>query len=201
MLHKRRVFRMPNAISMKALEWLQESKDQAPQISAEFYCETRDLFQARLDRMTKLLLQDNTIREGDAYVISAIAGEIGNNSFDHNLGNWPDVIGIFFGYDFSSDHKTIVLADRGQGVLHTLQQVQSDLANDSDALRVAFTKKISGRAPENRGNGLKFVRQNVQDSKMHLSFISGEAQAKINEVMEVQKASQALRGCLAILEF
>ena len=28
-------------------------------------------------------------------VIIAITGEIGNNSFDHNLGKWPDTPGIF----------------------------------------------------------------------------------------------------------
>ena len=47
----------------------------------------------------------------------AVAGEIGNNSFDHNLGNWADMIGIFFYYDEKT--HTIILADRGQGVLVT----------------------------------------------------------------------------------
>ena len=32
-------------------------------------------------------------------LIVAVAGEIGNNSFDHNLGKWPDSPGVFFGFD------------------------------------------------------------------------------------------------------
>jgi len=44
-------------------------------------------------------------------LIVAITGEIGNNSFDHNLGKWPDEPGVFFGYDIAKG--TVVLADRG----------------------------------------------------------------------------------------
>jgi len=51
----------------------------------KYYCKTRDVFQARLETFQSELLKDknNTY----ASLISAIAGEIGNNSFDHNLGN------------------------------------------------------------------------------------------------------------------
>ena len=29
-------------------------------------------------------------------------------------------------------------------------------------------ERISGRAPEKRGNGLKFVKENIENKKMHL---------------------------------
>jgi len=64
----------------------------------EYYCLMRDVFDARISRLIADLNRNN-ISEENAYVISAIAGEIGSNSFDHNLGKWPDVIGIFFGYE------------------------------------------------------------------------------------------------------
>jgi len=35
-----------------------------------------------------------------------------------------------------------------------------ELSTDEEAVRTAFTKVVSGRAPESRGNGLKFVRKN-----------------------------------------
>ena len=63
-----------------------------------YYCPNSYVFQARLARMEKELSE-----RGEAEVffplVVAIAGEIGNNSFDHNLGNWPDTAGVFFSYN------------------------------------------------------------------------------------------------------
>ncbi len=167
---------------------------------SNFYCETRDVFQARLDFLAQFLLKNN-IQEGDAYIVSAIAGEIGNNSFDHNLGNWPDIMGIFFAYQISSGEVEIFLADRGVGILKTLKKVRPDLKTNADALQVAFTEKISGRSPENRGNGLKFVKESVKDKRMNLIFISGNAQAELNYKMSVKEIDKNIRGCLAILKY
>ena len=132
-------------------------------------------------------------------MISAIVGEIGNNSFDHNIGNWPDVPGVFFGYALDGEVRCIVLADRGQGVLKTLERVRPDLCSDIDALRLAFTEKISGRAPEDRGNGLKFVKENVKDRAFHLEFFSGLAGARLNASAEFSEERESFHGCLAVL--
>jgi len=169
------------------------------QEKSEFYCETRDVFQARLDRMLREFLRSGKADETNIYLASAIAGEIGNNSFDHNLGSWPDVSGIFFGYKNENNNIEIVLADRGQGVLKTLKKVKPEIVDDEDALKTAFTERISGRAPEKRGNGLKFVRENVEDRKMHLLFSSGDAQIEINAEMKIGKAETEVGGCLAVL--
>ena len=131
-------------------------------------------------------------------MLAAIAGEIGNNSFDHNLGSWPDVSGIFFGYDLSGAQITIILADRGQGVLKTLKRVKPELKNDEEALFTAFHEKISGRAPEPRGNGLKFVREAIEGSKRHLVFISGSAKIELNEKINISH-TEAIHGCLAVI--
>lgn len=189
---------MNNALEKLAWEWLVASPEDAQKESGH-YCSTRDVFQARIDRMVANLLKDKNISEEDAYVVSAISGEIGNNSFDHNLGKWPDVAGIFFGYDLSEKVK-IILADRGQGILATLKKVKPELKNDSDALKTAFTERLSGRAPERRGNGLKFVKENIESQKMHLLFISGNAKAELNDKMEIEKTEPAVKGCLAILK-
>lgn len=189
---------MEQDLEKLAYEWITASIDKVDTAS-DYYCRTRDIFQSRLDRMLNDLLKINNLTEENIYLVSAIAGEIGNNSFDHNLGKWPDIVGIFFGCNITNNKIKIVLADRGQGVLKTLKQIKPELINNSEALQVAFTEKISGRAPENRGNGLKFVKENVKSKKMRLIFISGNARAELNEKMKIQEQKENIRGCLAIL--
>jgi hypothetical protein len=165
-----------------------------------YYCETRDVFQARLERFQSEL--KNVLTEDKTALLTAIVGEIGNNSYDHNLGNWDDIIGIFFTYSLAE--KTVVLADRGQGILKTLKRIKPDLFDHKEALHTAFTKIISGRYQENRGNGLKFVKQVVTENKFSLIFQTGNAQLKLengNDKVEVEKVNTTINGCLAIIEF
>ena len=180
-----------------AMKWVLDIGTDA--ISESYYCATRDVFQARLDNLLNDLLIIGKIDEGVAYLVSAIAGEIGNNSFDHNIGNWPSVPGVFFDWR-ANDGIEIVLADRGRGIMQTLKKVRPEIKNDQEAFRVAFFEKISGRAPEARGNGLKFVRESVKDQKIHLSFISGDAVAELNDDFNVGLAEQKINGCLAIIK-
>jgi hypothetical protein len=78
---------MDNNIEKLANNWITAEADKAD-ISKDNYCETRDVFKTRLSKMTNNLLENSDIDEDKIFIISAIAGEIGNNSFDHNLGNW-----------------------------------------------------------------------------------------------------------------
>lgn len=71
------------------------------------------------------------------------------------------------------------MADRGQGVLQTLKRIRPNLIDDKKALEVAFTEIISGREPEERGNGLKFVRNVVTKNLIRLYFQSGNAQLEL----------------------
>lgn len=180
-----------------AYRWITaESKN--VNITDEYYCQMQDIFEAKNNKMLDILLRCG-INENKAYLILAVVGEIGNNSFDHNLGNWPDIMGIFFGYKIKNKKVKIILADRGRGILATLKQVIPNLKNDQEALEIAFTKKISGRAFENRGNGLKFVKQNIECKKLHLEFQSGKAKIEINSKMKISLADDFINGCLAIL--
>ncbi|PKL72300.1 hypothetical protein CVV26_02170 [Candidatus Kuenenbacteria bacterium HGW-Kuenenbacteria-1] len=180
----------------KAYAWVKS--DIPLRIEKKYYCETRDIFQARLGMMISSLFANAKIIENDIYILSAIAGEIGNNSFDHNLGKWPDIMGIFFGYELNKNKLTIVLADRGQGILATLKRVKPELKNDKESLFVAFNEKISGRAPEPRGNGLKFVKESIKEKKKHLLFMSGTAKIEINKKIKISLAKK-INGCLAII--
>jgi hypothetical protein len=108
-------------------------------------------------------------------------------------------MGILFAYEIQNGQIKVVLADRGRGVLKTLQRVRPSISDSSEALRVAFTEKLSGRAPEARGNGLKFVREGIKTQKMHLTFLSGNAQADLNETTEIKLVNESINGCLATI--
>lgn len=184
-------------IIQSAHDWAIQNSGELKKIPDEFYCATRDVFQSRMDVMLQELLK--IISEDRAYFLYAITGEIGNNSFDHNIGKWKDMPGIFFGYDL--ENKIIALADRGQGVLTTLRRVKPDLDTDIKALETAFTKRISGRSPENRGNGLKFVNNTISQNNFHLDFFSGNGEIEINQEMNTRETNEAVNGCLAIITF
>ena len=185
-------------IETMARNWVEGQDPIEP--NPDDYCPTRDVFQARLERLQSKL--GRIVSLNTVSLITAIAGEIGNNSFDHNLGNWPDISGIYFGY--SVRDRKVVLADRGQGILATLQRVRADLKSAHEALYVAFTEIVSGRYPETRGNGLKFVRSIVVDNSFSLYFQTGDAELHLSHGdtnVTIQQAKSSLRGCLAIISF
>ena len=169
----------------------------APELLPDQYCRTHDVFKARLDTMSAVLNQDAAMKS-IVSLIAAVTGEIGNNSFDHNFGNWPDVPGIFFHYN--TDKRVIVLADRGLGIRATLLRVRPMLKDDTEALTVAFRERVSGRAPEQRGNGLKFVHDVAMKYPVGVSLQSGTALAEIAKIkgqFKVRLAERNIRGTLA----
>lgn len=170
-------------------------------IPSQFYCETNDLFSARLQSLSILLERQPQLKEIFPLII-AIIGEIGSNSYNHNIGNWPDIPGIFFAYNLNL-HQ-IILADRGQGILKTLQKVIPDLKRDEEALKISFTKYISARAPEDRGNGLKFVKDVVLANPFQLKFYTGNAKLELNQnslEVAIQKSNLQFHGCIAIINY
>jgi excisionase family DNA binding protein len=181
-----------------AWEWAASKDPTVP--DSEYYCETADRFQTRLRRMAHALSASRV--SAIAPFLSSAAGEIGNNSFDHNLGQWPDVIGVFFSYDVGK--RQIVLADRGVGVRKTLSRAKPDLATDKEALRVAFTEIITGRAPEFRGNGLKYVREALRLAGADLLFQSGDAALELKngkDELIITPADAPVRGCIARISY
>ena len=185
-------------VNILARNWVLASVPTEP--SPDIYCKTRDVFQGRLEKFQSKLTRIAPINT--VSLVTAVAGEIGNNSFDHNLGNWPDLPGIFFSY--SMRNQTVVLADRGLGILSTLQRVRPQLTNSEEALKVAFTETISGRYPEARGNGLKFVRSVIIENPFSLYFQTGDASLHLKEKdtdIIIKKTDTFIRGCFVIIGF
>jgi hypothetical protein len=164
----------------RAFKWFESSG--IPEPAAEV-SETRDVFSARLGRLA--LLENQGLRKEDLPLIISIVGEIGNNSFDHNLGQWRDVPGCWFEIQVTHHRLWTLIADRGQGIFRSLSGVIPVL-NDQDALEKAFKEHISGRAPEKRGNGLKYVTNVIAErSAAGLACCSGSGQIHFGETGEL----------------
>ena len=160
--------------------------------SKEKFSETRDVFTARMQ---------SYILETKKYLEAAIIGEIGNNTFDHNFifeNNHPR--GVYC--DLSYRKKYVVLADYGKGIKQSLLSVLPSIGSDLEAVETAFTKMISGRSPEQRGNGLKFVSETIQKNNWHLYFQSGFGFCTIDQNgKQFSENAHTIKGCLAILDF
>ncbi|MBI1866622.1 MAG: MerR family DNA-binding transcriptional regulator [Candidatus Staskawiczbacteria bacterium] len=171
------------------------------ELPKDFYCQDSSVFLARITKMTGLMIQNKDSKDLFS-LLGSVAGEIGNNSYDHNLGKWPDVHGIFFGFDLNK--KQIVLADRGVGILETLKRVRPELKDHKRAVEVAFTEIISGREPEARGNGLKYVRNVISKNPINLQFQTGDAELTLHansSDLNIKTAKQSIRGCLALITY
>ena len=185
-------------IETKADKWVQSAHGVEPE--PEMYCQTRDVFQARLEQFQSKL--SRLVSLPIVSLVTAVAGEIGNNSFDHNLGNWHDIPGVFFSY--SIRNREVILADRGQGVLITLKRVRPELNRADEALKVAFTETISGRFPEARGNGLKFVRSIIIAHPLTLYFRTGDACLYLKQnskYVMIRQSETPIKGCFATIGF
>lgn len=164
---------------LNGYQWYLEKK-----VSGEYsqVSSTRDVFKARWSHMDQLCL--NFWQEpNEVALFSAVIGELGNNCFDHNLGQWRDAAGCWFQHDIQKKSAWVVVADRGQGVLSSLRQTLPTLRDDQMALNTAFEKKISGRSPEHRGNGLKFVRNIINRSPQSgLVCLSGNGEILLGKL-------------------
>jgi len=154
-------------------QWYASSAEPAENPS-DLVCETRDVFAARLSRLSSLSKEG--LKEDELPLAISIVGEVGNNCFDHNLGHWRDVPGCWFETQVTGARLWICIADRGRGVFRSLSSADPTIPDEQTALWTAFEKKVSGREPEHRGNGLKFVRNIVvQGAARGLACRSGSA--------------------------
>ncbi len=194
-----------NNLFSEASKWFYSDgpKDLA---STDNICQTRDIFQSRLDRFFRDLLKKKFSPDECGLIISVI-GELGNNTFDHNLGSWKDQPGCWFETYIDGATVYVMIADRGRGLLGSLKKVVPQLKSDQEAVDVGFDKIISGRAPEKRGNGLKYVRAVINGHINHrLHFISGQGIAQfgtmktdLGKTLEERIVAKPQTGALALL--
>lgn len=189
---------LSHLLSRQALQWT-SAIGEPTALPVLQWCETRDVLRARIDSLTIRLLKHG-IEEDRVRLLDAVLSEIGSNSFDHNIGQWRDVSGVLFENANIEGGLLCALADRGQGVRTTLRRVRPDLTSDREALHVAFTERLSGRAPEQRGNGLKFVRSVLIEDGIDLWYGSGESAYAVEKKSEAWLSTDVpILGCCAIL--
>lgn len=169
---------------------IQEISKASKNHNLDYFCISRDIFQARLDSYAL---------KGNKYLESAVIGEIGNNTFDHNWDFAKDETrGSYFNPDYNG---FVIVADFGQGIRKSLSKVRV-FNSDIEAIKTAFTERISGRAPEQRGNGLKFVLESIKNRKWILYFHSGTAVCQIeNGDVSFSESNYCMNGCLAVMKF
>ncbi len=191
-------------VEVLSSEMFQQAYDwviKGTEIPNNYYCQNSSVFNTRLIRMETEMLNDPKLKDYFSLIVS-VAGEIGNNSYDHNIAHWPDIPGIFFGYELKKNQ--IALADRGLGILETLKRVKPELKDFKEALQVAFTEIISGRTPEARGNGLKYVRRVISKGQINLFFQTGDAKLNLDagsSELRISNAKDNFHGCLAFISY
>lgn len=154
-----------NDLELEAFEkWYTKGIDDS--FISKNFCETRSDFNGRLSTYEALL--NDVIPEECLYLLISSIGEVGNNCFDHNLGHWQNKPGCLF----IREKQFAIVADRGRGIKQSLSQTYTLDKNEDSYIQVAFNKIISGRAPERRGNGLKFTKKNILNCNMGLYCLS-----------------------------
>lgn len=182
---------------MHAFHWVTSPTGSNP--PNDFYCTTRDVGQARVEKLVAEFMRRGW-NDGEAGLLAAVIGELVGNCFDHNLGKWRDVSGCWLETAVDGDLFRAVVADRGQGIFATLKQVLPLLQDDKEALLVAFTKIITGRAPEQRGNGLKFVLRSLGHLKLDaFQYLSGSAKLVFTGQMDVRNISRYISDVPAVV--
>ncbi len=171
--------------SMEAVAYYIQTSKVLKNIENFWYCETRDQSQARIAKWVKLFVSFGE-NLNNSIILGSIIGEITNNSFDHNLGRWTDSSGCVVGIHLENNIIKINIADRGQGIVSTLRHQFSELTENSEILNNAFTKRVSGRAHEKRGNGLKYVNQHITNSNNYLYCFSNSEKFQIGHSINIK---------------
>ncbi|MFA6106276.1 MAG: hypothetical protein WC745_01240 [Patescibacteria group bacterium] len=124
------------------------------------HCNYRDEFDGRLGRFIQMF-GNFGLNSGDATLAATLVGELGNNSFDHNLGSWPtDISGnIIIAQNYPKLKKIqIVVGDPGVGFLGSMRPAFPELSSDLEAIEKGLSG-FTGRIDERRGNGLRLIQE------------------------------------------
>jgi hypothetical protein len=152
--------------------------EKSSQYIIENFCKTRADFNGRLASYEANL--KDVFSEDCLYLVTSSLGEIGNNCFDHNLGFWQSEAGCLF----IREKTFCIICDRGRGIKQSLSSVYTLTEEDTNYVNIAFSKVITGRAPEKRGNGLKFAKKNILSCGLGLLCLSEEAPFLIGKKLD-----------------
>jgi len=147
------------------------------------HCEYRDEFTARLDYFLKMF-ENFGLNNDDANRMTSLVGELGNNVFDHNSGNWPlDTVGcIICGQNYPKQKRIeIVIGDPGIGFYGSLINAFPELKDDKEAI-IKGLDGNTGRIGEKRGNGLKLIQEwTINNFSGYVTIHSREGAVRVDK--------------------
>ncbi len=163
------------------------------------HCRYGDEFNARLGQFERMF-RNFGLNDEDAKRALVIFGELGNNVFDHNLGNWPTNFSgsIVVAQNYPQKKRIeCVIADAGVGFLGSLRAAFPALHSDLEAIQKGL-EGYTGRIGETRGNGLKTI-QNWTINNFHgiLNIHSGRGLVQVDENGIQTKEVMPILGTLA----
>lgn len=166
------------------------------------HCRYIDQFSGRLGHFQEIFERFG-LTEDEARRATNVVAELGNNVFDHNLGNWPTEIGgAFIAAQRYPNLKVIdtVVADPGVGFLGSLKSAYPELQDDVAAIRLALSGK-TGRIGEDRGNGLHFVQTwTIKDFGGNLSIHSNSGTVIVDKEGIKSQPAPRILGTIAQFE-
>lgn len=145
---------------IKPLENIRINERENLNVQEIMHCKFRDEFEARLSSRIRLMFQKFGLTSDDENRATALVGELGNNVFDHNDGQWPtDVRGaiILAQHNPRKRQIEVVVADPGIGFSGSLKSVKKAIKNDVEAIQLGLSG-VTGRIGELRGNGLTVIQ-------------------------------------------
>lgn len=163
------------------------------------HCLYRDEFNARLGRFITMF-KTFGLNENDAQRATSLVGELGNNVFDHNLGNWPtNISGCIIAAQHYPSTKTIEIAvgDPGVGFYGSLKAAFPEINNDIDAIKLGLAGN-TGRIGEIRGNGLRLIQQwTLQNFSGKVMIHSGNGLVIVNKTGMKEYTVNKILGTIA----
>jgi len=179
----------------KLLDGIEATGQEDLNIKKITHCRLRSHFDGKLSYFLETF-REFGLKKIDPERVTSLIGELGNNSFDHNLGNWPtDFMGcliIVKNYP-KEKYVQVIVSDAGVGFLTSLLPAFPELKNDIEALRKGL-RGNTGRVGEKRGNGLKVIQDwTIKNFSGKVSIQSGEG------LIEVDKNGMHEEKCNKIL--
>ncbi len=124
------------------------------------HCNFRDALEARLGSKIRRMFSHFGLNEDEEPMATSLVGELGNNVFDHNDGQWPtSVRGAIILAQMNPQKRSaeVVVADPGIGFSGSLKALNPNIESDVDAIKLGLTG-VTGRVGEPRGQGLQIVK-------------------------------------------
>ncbi len=185
---------------LKPLAAIEMNERDNPGVQEIIWCKYRDEFDARLKGGIRRMLIGFGM-SGDAEAMTtALIGEMGNNVYDHNEGQWPTNIGgafILAQYYPKLRQAHVVVADPGIGFLGSLSPTNPEISNAVEAILLGLSG-VTGRVNEDRGNGLLLIQEwAVNKFRGEFRVQSGDGLVVVSGVGKERESVHPVLGTLA----